>query len=120
MRACRTAFAGLGAVRAEVAGLTKTDAYYMALFLDLTLFPPIDAIRADILRDLGEVAGPPPRPHLSLAYGLSPDALTLAETRALQERFREMEFELDRVAVVAAAKDAPVSTWKEICNASLH
>lgn len=116
---CRTHFFKFGPIRAEVAGLTKTNAYYMSVFLDLTLFPGIDDALARVQHDLGEIPDLSLRPHLSLAYGLAPEALTAAETRVLQERFRGMVFELDRIAIVSAARGVPEARWTEICATAL-
>lgn len=119
LEACRTHIASLGPIRAEVSGVTQTNAYYMALFLDVAVSPAIDGARMAIEHDLGEVSGEPLRPHLSLAYGLVPEALTPAEKRRLQERFSGLCFALSHVTLVSAAKGVPVSDWRVLCSIPL-
>lgn len=109
--ACRDRFGQAGQIRAEVTGLTQTNAFYMSLFIDVHLFPEVFQNRLDVLRDVGLVADPSFRPHLSLAYGLAPDALTQSDKRALQERFSGLEFDLTHMAIVASAKGVPISEW---------
>jgi 2'-5' RNA ligase len=109
--ACSARLGGIEAARAEIAGLTQTNAFYMSLFLDVHLVPNLSEHRLQILRDVGLIANSGFRPHLSLAYGLSPQALTQSDKRALQERFSGLEFDLTHVTIVASARDVPISDW---------
>ena len=111
VEACSHRLGTMDRIRAEVAGLTQTNAFYMSLFLDLHLTPDLAEHRMQIQREVGLVADSSFRPHLSLAYGLAPDALTHSDKRALQERFSGLQFDVTYVAIVASARGVPISDW---------
>ena len=108
---CRTHFGKTGPIAAEVSGLTQTNAFYMSLFFDILLPPSIQTKRSGVLRDVGLVMDASFRPHLSLAYGLPPEALPKSDKRALQEKFSGIEFHLTSLAIVASGQDVPIKEW---------
>lgn len=112
-------FDDIGAIGAEVSGLTRTSAFFISLFLDVQLDPRVFSCRSAMRSQLGLVADPSFRPHLSLAYGLAPDALTQAEKRVLQEKFSGVAFHLTTLAIVTSGKDVPISDWRILAELPL-
>lgn len=108
---CMARFRQMGPIRAEISGLTQTNAFYMSLFLDVHLVPDVFKHRIGIQRDVGLVPDRSFRPHLSLAYGLAPEDVTQSDKRALQECFSGLEFDLTHMAIVASARGVPISEW---------
>ncbi|MDA8747868.1 hypothetical protein N9M66_06630, partial [Litoreibacter sp.] len=94
--------------------------HFMALFLDVALNVDLTSARRSIL---GPLAGREPRPflpHISLAYGLSEDALIDRESRNLIDKTVGQRIVFNRVAVMKSAKSLPVSDWATLSSNSLR
>ena len=100
-----------GPVRARVTAVSATDAFFMALFLDVKPLPDLHPMRQAIGAALGRDV-PHFRPHLSLAYGHAPGLGDAALHAGLAGRHVGRQILLDRLCVVASTRHRPIRDWQ--------
>lgn len=100
-----------GPVTARVTAVSATEAFFMALFLDVEPVPDLSPIRQAIGAVLGRDL-PEYRPHLSLAYGHAPELGGAALHADLAARHVGGRIVLDRLCVVASTRHRPIREWQ--------
>lgn len=119
VQACETMFAGLSVNPASVTGVDGSDAYFMSLFLDISIPESVKAIRQKLahLPEIGNLG--PFRPHVSLAYGPVDERLKQELGAQIADDLIGYEFALTTVEVVESASVIPVQNWRSIWRRDL-
>lgn len=115
---CRRHLAGIGPIKAQAEGLHTSDSFFMSLYLDLSLPREIHTRRARLAQSLDL----PQReadfyPHLSLAYGLTPDAQHELHPRA--RVLADKTYVFSHALIVRSAKTIPIKSWSEAASITL-
>jgi 2'-5' RNA ligase len=118
--ACAAHLQHLGPIRAKVRDIAQTDAFFMALFLDLSLTPDLRAARDLLCRLLGAPPAGPFRPHLSLAYGASQSVADAGSLRKLHASYEGAEVPLTRIVVAASSRGLPIAEWRSLKTLELR
>ncbi|MFK7761717.1 MAG: 2'-5' RNA ligase family protein [Roseobacter sp.] len=113
-RNCRDVLGHLGPLHARVREVSRSDAFFMSLLLDLELTPEIDACRDVLAKSLMLPAQELFRPHLSLAYGLSQKQSESDDIVVRADAFVELVFPLTHLAIVVAAQNTPICDWRHL------
>lgn len=108
---CREIFSGVGPIRAGVASVERSDAWFMSLYLNVSLHPNLKRSVDMLSTMLFGHASSPFRPHISLAYGPLPGAEITDEVTELIDYFIDSEILLDRLVIAHSAKALPVNSW---------
>lgn len=109
--ACRSGFSGVGPFRAKVGRLSRSEAYFMAFYMNVILPETV----ADLRQSMGEVLtnATPPKftPHVSLAYGELPAHFDDTAGQTLARTLCDDAIAFDQVAIVRSAKSIPIDHW---------
>jgi len=90
--------------------------YFRRLFLRVVPQPGLEAARRAAQSCFGGSDGADFEPHLSLVYGEAPiTASDLAEFEALAG----LDFQVESLCLVNAARDVPVEQWRTLAEATL-
>ena len=112
--ACDECLAGMGPISTCVKQVANTDAFFMSLFLDLTLEPSIARQHLKLAERLDCNIPNAHQPHLSLAYGWADGPLRRRETERLNDEYSGKVFRLTHLVVAHSAKSIPIEEWEEI------
>ena len=95
----------------EVGAISTTERYFMSLFLDFVRNTGLEHLRAKLDEGLNLNKATPFRPHISLAYGLTPHDLSDDYATHLRETYLGRRFSLSRLVVAASSTQTPIGDW---------
>ena len=110
-QACQSGFSRFASIRGYVGQLDRSEAFFMALYLNITLPDALTSLRQSMGKTL---TGAPPKsftPHVSLAYGALPKHFDDTTHQKLASTLSEGSITFDQVAIVRSAQSIPINQW---------
>ncbi len=108
---CRSGFSGAAPVQAKVGQLSRSDAFFMALYLNIFLPDAIADMRASMAAILSPGMPQTFTPHVSLAYGALPIDFNDLPCQTLTQELDKEGVIFNQVAIVRSAKTIPIERW---------
>ncbi|MEO9650037.1 MAG: hypothetical protein ABJ360_20300 [Roseobacter sp.] len=116
---CTDILSGSGAISTRVTGLSRGDAFFKSLFLDLIVPEELLVARTKLCAVLEGSGGGGFQPHISLAYNETSDEYDPEILSVLGQNFADTTVIMTGVAVVSSAQNIPIARWRCLDHLSL-
>lgn len=113
---CRDALKATDCIAGRIKSLARGDAFFMSLFLDVTLPETVYSLREYVTHELGVHASQPYRPHISLAYGQDGKNVSPKQAATIEKKLVGKPFTIATLSVVASAKSVPIEEWRSLID----